>query len=439
MNSYNENLHSSVVSSLNAQELELQKLKSQVDASTFSMYYAQGARITAAEKLETTNNKYLFQQRVNNEAVGDSDMSTNVLTSATNAKTYVGKSISNTAVAAANVQIATNAIIKLASDTGSIFSIVNAADFGTDIYRQAEQAKKLMDTTAFLAEKTSQDSMEASSYVAKISATTLVDKATVTDTSIKDLLSVVSAQLDATTTELSTETANLTAANTDEKKTEGDLEDVNALYHASNTAYTLTKKELNLGLTVFTEEDEDEKAIGDETNYTVNFNKYEAPFKGLVSEKILSDTGGTKDKKRYNPVENYYIMLAKNSKQDTFSISEAEGLVAKDDESQFIKIPQNEFDPINSSREITRQIFTSGLKDTDGDNMDLGAEYVIFIYAELRINYKKIINTFDNYMSAASANFTLTNQLNIATTDSILVTPNGSMIILPDSDVADYD
>jgi len=138
MNSYNENLHSSVVSSLNAQELELQKLKSQKDAATFSMYYAQGARVTAAEKLEVTTLKYNFQQKVNSQAVTDSDMSTNVLTSANNVKAYVAKSVTNGSVAAANVQIATNAILKLASDTGSIFSIVNAADYGTEIYRQAE-------------------------------------------------------------------------------------------------------------------------------------------------------------------------------------------------------------------------------------------------------------------------------------------------------------
>lgn len=436
MNSYNENLHSSVVSSLNAQELELQKLKSQVDASTFSMYYAQGARITAAEKLELTNNKYLFQQKVNNQAVGDSDMSTNVLTSATNAKTYVSKSVSNTAVAAANVQIATNAIVKLASDTGSIFSIVNAADFGTDIYHQAEQAKDLMNTTAYLAERTSQDSMEASSYVAQISVATLADKATVADTSIKNLLGAVSAQLDDTTTELSTETANLTAANTEEKKTEGNLEDVNVLCHASNMAYTLTNKQLNLGLTVLPEDD----AIGDETNYTVNFNKYRAPFKGLISEKTPNNTEDDA-KKHYNPVENYYIMLAKNSKQDTFSISEAEALVAKDDESQYIEIPQEEFESISTENLISQKIFTSELKDSDGDKMALGSEYVIFIYAEFRINYKKIINTFDNYLSAASAKFSLTNQLNTVETSSILVTPNGSSfaVLTPSTDSSDSE
>ncbi|MFT4803425.1 MAG: hypothetical protein ACI9YE_000618 [Psychroserpens sp.] len=455
MNSYNENLHSSVVSSLNAQELELQKLKSEVDASTFSMYYAQGARITAEEKLGLTTNKYKFQQKVNTKAITDSDLSTNVLTSAKNVKSHVTKSISNTAVAAANVQIAANAILKLASDTGSIFSIVNAADFGTDIYNQSKTAYDLMNITAYDAEKASQDSMEASSLTAEISAVTLSDKATVADTSVKQLLTVVSTQLNAVTAELVTETNNVATTNTTEKKTEGDLEDLNAAYHASKTAYGLTNKELNLDLTVVLPES-DESFIGDETNYTVSFFPMNAPFKNIVPSK---SEGTAPTYKQYNPVENYYIMLVKAGKKDTFAISEAETLVTKDDATQYIKIPQQEFNEISKAEfvaaykkvfydnptitfeqiptqklekiiiylsKIKQTIFTSELLDTDGDKMSLGKDYTIFVYAELRTSYKKIINTFDNYLSAASEKFALTNQLNAPEAATIIVSPNGT-------------
>lgn len=435
MSSYNENLHSSVVSSLNAQELELQKLKSQKEAATFSMYYAQGARITAAEKLEVTTLKYQYQQKVNSQAVTDSDMSTNVLTSANNVKSYVAKSVSNGAVAAANVQIATNAVLKLASDTGSIFSIVNAADYGTDIYRQAEKAKQYMDQTAYLAERTSEDSMNASALVAEISANTLAEEATTADTSVKNLLSVTAAELDAITTELTTETEKLATSNTEEKKAEGTLEDVNAVYHASQTAYTLSNKELNLGLGVVSimgvstaDESDADQPTGDETHYTVQFSHFKTPFVNVI-EPTPKPSTDDKTIQIYNPVENYYIMLAKISKKDTFSISEADALVTKDDDSQFVKISQEEFITIQKSTtslgDITKKIFTSELKDTDGDAMTLGNDYVIFVYAELRTNYKKVINTFDNYLSAASAKFTLQNQLNAPKADSIVVTPNG--------------
>ena len=429
MNSYNDNLHSSVVTSLNAQELELQNLKVKKDAATFSMYYAQGARITAAEKLELTTSKYKFQQQVNNQAIIDSDLSTNVLTSANNVKTYVAKSVSNTSVAAANVQIAANAILKLASDVGSIFSIINAADFGTDIYNQAADVKSHMDKTAYLAEKTSQHSMEASSLIAEVPAATLASKATVGDTSVKDLLKVVTTQLDATTAELTTETTKLAEANTDEKKSEGGLEDINAVYHATEMAYRLANKELNLALGVNVEPEIDitsnepqahVKRVGDETDYTVKFNPYQAPFKGLFKEK--------KDERvKYNPVENYYLFLAKISKKSTFSISEAEGLIAEDRTSHYVRITQKEYEEVaNFPKKISQKIFTSQLLDTDGDKMALGTDYVIFVLAELRNNYKKLINSFDNYLSAASAKFMLTNQLNTAETKSINVLPKST-------------
>lgn len=422
MNSYNENLHTSVVNSLNEQEVALQKVKAEYDAATFSMYYAQGARVTAAEKLELTTKKYQFQQKVNDQAIVDSDLSTNVLTSANNVKSFVATSVTNTSVAAANVQIAANAILKLASDTGSIFSIINAADFDTEIYVQSKTAYDLMNETAYLAEKTSQDSMDASTKIAEVSSNTLADKATVADTSVKDILGIVTTELDDITTQLAADTANLSASNTAEKKTEGELEDVNAIYCSTTDAYTLSNSELNLNLTVTTPTN-----IGDRTHYIVSFNPYTSPFDNLIS--MDGNTG--------YPVENYYIMLAKDSKSSTFSISDAEGLITAGDIKRYVKIPPEQFsvNPIvNSENQIvglthkntplSKTIFTTDLQDTDGDDMMLGTNYVIFVYAELRKDYKKIINTFDDYMTAASAKFNLTNKLNPVSPVTIGVSNN---------------
>jgi hypothetical protein len=424
MNSYNENLHASVVSSLNTQQLELQKLKAELGASTFSMYYAQGARITAAEKLELVVEKYKFQQQVNEQVIVDSDLSTNVLASATNIKKIVAKSVSNTAVAAANVQIAANAILKLASDTGSIFSIVNAADFDTEIYTQSENAYELMNKTAYLAERTSQHSMEASALISEVSANTLSDKATVDDTAIKGTLGIVTKELNKTTAQLETEMTNLAAANNAEKKAEGALEDAKVAYDSSKTAYQLSNQELNLKLRVKTP-----TVIGDSTYYTVSFNEYENPFEKFKLNATRANTD--------NPVKNYYIMLVKQSKGGIFSISEAEGLVTEDDKERYKRVSPNDFKPVidpdgkideNDPKATSQQIFTSELLDTDGDKMMLGSVYVVFVYAELKTDYKKTINTFDNYLSAASANFNLTNQLNAPEPATITVTSDTEIV-----------
>lgn len=404
MNSYNENLHSSTVSSLNEQEVALQKVKSEKDAATFSMYYAQGARITAAEDLQTTTKKYKYQQKVNEQAIVDSDLSTNVLASSNNVKSLVALNVTNASVAAANVQISANAILKLASDIGSLYSMVNAADFDTEIYAQSKTAYELMNETAYMAELTSQLSMEATSLVAEIPSNTLADKATTTDAAMKSLLASTSGELEATTTKLYDDSKKLADANTTEKGTEGTLEDTNSVYNSTTEAYNLSNLELNHNLTV-----KIPKHLGDATEYTVSFDPYKSPFNTLETDKSVPGY----------PVQDYYIFLVKYTKSKVFSISDAEGYINTGDAKRYIKIKPSE-------QRLTETIYISELYDSDGDAMALGTEYVIFMYAELRNDYKKIINTFDNYLSAASAKFTLTNQLSRAETSSIVVSSSST-------------
>ncbi|WP_046755880.1 DUF334 domain-containing protein [Kordia jejudonensis] len=419
MSSYNDNLHSSVVTSLNTQELELQKVKSKQDASMFSLYYAQGARITASEKLEVTTEKYDYQQKVNGQATVDSDISTNVLASAKNTKTYADKSVTNTSVAAANVQIATNAIVKLSSDTGSILSIVSAGDYGTEIYEQAKNAAILMDNTAYVAEVASQKSMEASASISEVSTKTLLDKATITDTSIKDLLKVVSGQLEATNDLVQTETNEVSTTGIAEKKAEGQLEDIRISYRATQNAYRLSNAQLNLNLTVL-------PAL-DHQKFTATFDIYENPFFSNIT--IDGNTENTPP----NPVENYYVMLVKESKKQTFSINIAENIITNNEKS-YIEISPSDAvngkissliytaDPNNDSDDITIKV----LHDSDGNKLKLGDEYVIFVLTVFTTVYKKSINTFDDYLSAPSAMFSMAHNLLAPNYQDITVIPADS-------------
>ncbi|WP_298423896.1 hypothetical protein [uncultured Kordia sp.] len=419
MSSYNDNLHSSVVSSLNAQELELQKVKAKQDASMFSLYYAQGARITASEKLEVTSEKYEYEQKVNGQATVDSDISTNVLASANNAKTYTDKSVTNTSVAASNMQIATNAIVKLSSDTGSILSIVSAGDFGTEIYDQAKNAAILMDNTAYVAEVASQKSMESSASISEVSTKTLVDKATVTDTSVKDLLAVVSGELEATNTLVQTETSEVATTSTEEKKAEGQLEDLSVSYRATRDAYKLSNSQLNLDLTVL-------PSIAHQ-KFTASFNIYKNPFH------LEANTTDDKSTATKSPVDSYYVMLVKESQRQTFTINNAETIVNNGSTLSYVKI-----DPSDARNgRISQTIYISQpkgtelgevkvLHDSDGNEFKLGDDYVIFVLTVFTTEYKKSINTFDDYLSAASMMFTMKHTLNRPSFDSISVAPINS-------------
>jgi len=65
------------------------------------------------------------------------------------------------------VQVIKNAILVLASATGSIYSIVSAADYGSEIYRQAKKAYELTVKIAYHAEKVSLPTMSEIQYAAE--------------------------------------------------------------------------------------------------------------------------------------------------------------------------------------------------------------------------------------------------------------------------------
>ncbi|TCC90328.1 hypothetical protein EZ428_13710 [Pedobacter frigiditerrae] len=90
---------------------------------------------------------------------------------------YCKLSIANSSMAAANIQVALNAIVKLASDIGSIFSIVNAADRNSKMYENAKDLSKQVNDVAYKAELLSQLGMETAMCTFEVSASKVLDMA----------------------------------------------------------------------------------------------------------------------------------------------------------------------------------------------------------------------------------------------------------------------
>jgi DNA-binding protein H-NS len=407
MNSYNDNLHYGVVASLKTQELEQKNMKSRLEASMFTLYYAEGARITAGEKLDTANNKYTFQQSILEEAVNNCNISGNLLTSATQQKKYTAQSATNIAVSAANIQAAANAVVRLASDIGSVYSIVNAADFDSDIYDLSKQAYELMNETAYDAESVSQRAMEASMLTAEVTSSTVADEAKATNGLVTSLLNVATSDFNAISAVVATCNAALASASVSEKKSEGVLEIINAEYFAAKTAYALNNQELNLNLTV-------PEGLRTIDTYSVLFDYYKSPFNYDQTKGRVNSTNSTP--KGY-PVKSYYIMLVKDSRKRRFSISNAEGLLNNSD--QYVEVPNAP--TVLGQTAVQQKIYLSQLQDSDGDEMSLGQKYVVFVLAVFTEGFKKGINNFNDYLSAPSAVFTLTNQLATPQPDKITV------------------
>ncbi|MEP2935612.1 MAG: hypothetical protein ABJM06_07825 [Gilvibacter sp.] len=423
MNSYNDNLRSTVLASLNEQDLATKSSGATMDAASLTMFYAEGAKITATTRLVAADKTYKEKKEVNIEAVAVSNLSTNVMSTATQENALTAQSVTNAAVSAGNVQIAATAIVKLASDVGSIFNIVEAANKNTEIYRQAQKANERISATAYRAETLSKRAMDASANTAKISASTVENLATVADASIKELETIAAGELVEIAGVVEADNEALAEASIAEKAAEGDLEEAVESYNAIYQAFDFTNDTLNHELTA---------TAASATEYAVSFKVIEAAFgpKGSASESGMP-----------YPVKDYYIMVAKNDAKSTFSLDIADGIYTTEDLSR--KVKKEEYD--SNTGVITVDLKLHDISDVEGNDIELGEDYVAFVFAVYDDKYKTILNDFSNYLSAPSQPFTLQKELRLPrdfstkesgkethTTDFIFkVTKNGY-------DLADY-
>lgn len=398
MNTYNENLHASVVTSLQAQELELQNMQASLDSSIVTLYYSEGARITAQQQLDLASGQYKSAQDIRVQAVRNNNIAVNLNACANEQKTHTALSVSNISVAAANTQVAANAILRLTGDVGNILNMAQAADFDNEIYLQSVDANTVMSDTAYLAEAASQVAMKASYLTAEVAAATVAAEAKATATAVAALLTVTTADFDAMTETVAAKDNDVAAASDTEKVAEGVVEFVNADYYAGRKAYTLNNKELNLNLWI-------PYKGRTSTAYTVHFNRYVAPF-GL-KESVAS--AGTKEDTASYPVKDYYIMLVKESKQPIFSMADAEALLLTP--ARYVKIEGRKAQDVNIVNISRDRDGENYLLDSDGEPMELGNVYVVFLLAVFDDVYKKTLNNFDDYLTAASEKFSLTRQL----------------------------
>jgi hypothetical protein len=403
MNPYNQNLNSAVCAVLQTQALTLKTLKAQHTASMFTLYYTQGAKIAATQNLvyaksQLATHHIPIKQLANNAT----NLSANVLTSADQANQYVKQAVTNGAVAAANIQVAANAIIRLASDAGSIFSIVSAADFDSEIYELAKKMRELLNETAYGAEQLAEDAMEASMKIAEVSAATVYDDAKNANLSACNLFKIVSAHFDAALQIVNAVSDSLTVVDIRENTAEGNYTDIETSVTAALAAYTSTNNTLNLNLNVVVN-----NVPGG--YFSISFTPLHNPFKHDVAN--------------VNPIKAYFILLVKTSKAIAFNIIQTQQLHAINARC-CVAVTESVSDKV-----LSQQISTGTAWDADDEAIIPGNQYVAFIFAIFTDRYKKELNAFDDFLSAPSAPFAYSIPLNTPENSSIWVEDNNSNII----------
>ncbi len=411
MDTYNENLRASVATLLQGQELELKKVQAEADASMFTLYYAQGAAQVANDRLVTTKKIVNAAAVLNRSAVENNDLLQTNLSTVTMVDSNVKQSVTDAAVSASNVQIAATAVIRLASDIGSIYNIAQASGMDTEISHYATEVMELMKDTAYDAEKASQLAMEASVLTAEISTASVSDKVKTANTSMGALLKILSADLASAEQANVSAQASLDQARASAMQANGKFTNIDTANTAINNAYRLLIAEVNLALQVQLPDNYEG------SGFNVSFNLIKSPF----TQKNAAD---------HYPVKDYYLILVKDKAQTNFTLASAENIIA-DHSERCISLSGLMGAAVKDGSFSSRfDIYGTGakknevvLKNANGDKIETGTDYVVFLVAILMDEYKKAINVFDDFISIPSSSFRLAKELAIAT--GLTVTKTG--------------
>lgn len=408
MNTYNENLQQTVVNTLSALALNQSNLDSLKTVAEYTLYYAQGAEITARDKLEATEDDIATWHNINNQSLINANQVFNLLTSATDANTDVAVSITNTATAAANVQIASNAISTLASDIGAAFNIATASLYQTDVYDKIQSANSLINEVANEAKRISKSAMNASGFTSEITISEVLAQTASVKSNIDNLFKSTQTEFDKFSKLAITENTQITKASKAERQAEGELSDARREVTAINSAYDNTNNQLNQYL-----------SISVVSGYEIT-----ASFAALPLPTFYSPQASGVTIPPANP--NYYLTLVPAQNQTMFSIDQVEQLFAQrpvDDNSQFFKVTPDV--GVDAAGIVTRAPTSVPLSlDAFGNAIEVGSSYVAFLYIELSKQYKQYISNFSELLSAPSLPFTPATTLPMA--QHLVINPNST-------------
>lgn len=394
MNTYNDNLQQTVSETLSALTTEQTKLVSAETTAEYNLYYAQGAEITAREKLEKSEDKSEYYQHVNAQGVINDSQAINLLSSATDANNDVAASVTNVATAASNVQIASNAVALLASDIGAAVNIATASLYNTDTYKKIVDANNLINETANDAKKVSLTSMKTSAETAEIISAEVLTTATAVKTKIENLLKVTESEFTTISTLVVTENEKVASTSKTERMNEGTLRDANTAAAAITKTYSNASGQLNYDLNT---------TVQSGSEITVEFTE--------LPENIFNyPPAAGVDIPDKNP--NYFITLVPADKQSLLTTDQAEQLFAHTQSSSVKKSKDDtpvSFIPAKPGKNKIDNI--TQYSDIYGDDIDKGKEYVIFVYMEISLAYKQFIANFSDILTSPSQSFVLATDL----------------------------
>ncbi|PCK08968.1 MAG: hypothetical protein COA42_06415 [Alteromonadaceae bacterium] len=406
MNNYSDNLKATVDETLNALSAEKSKIASEQTTSQYNLYYAQGAELTARDKLSSTDDKAKTYCVINAQGVFTDNQATNLVSAVTETDTTVSTAITNVATASSNMQIASNAVALLASDVGAALNVATASLYNTDTYRKISDANKLINECANDAKAISLITLEASAQTSEIIAKETLANTQSLKTKISDLLASTQAEFDNLSALQVSENKDVANASVAERAAEGTLLNADRNEDAIGKAYNNAVCQLNHNLSV--------KVVSGCT-FKLKFNPLpEKLFQYPPADTVVIPSNDPK----------YFLALVPNSKKGlltpdlTSELFAESGMSGKDPSGTNITISTTRFTPVAAHTDCATEtvatvIYAASTQSVDiyGDPIVKGSDYVTILYIELAMPYKQYINNYADIISSPSEVFVLATQL----------------------------
>ncbi len=383
MNTYQEKLLSATEITLGTLISEKASRHSEENCAEFNYYFSQGVKLASQAQLEQITDECAIVQAMNEQVVASDSLAKNLLKTVKESEKSTLATVKNTQTAAKNVQVAANAVAKLASDIGSALNIVFAADYGTDIAKMTQSANDLIREAAYKAESASQTAMEASTMTAEITAKQVTDGTILVNKSVQTLLKATQKQLAQLETQKATDSVKYAETLIADKSAKGVLLDCQSQLQAINNSYARSNRELNYNVIVTP------RSLN---TIALKYTPFSHPFSSNHEhENTLAVPKADAQ---------HFICLVKASKRGLFNMDAANLNFSQYQDQRFISVKVDEA-PLDLANKL----------DSDGDLIAPGVNYVVFLYVELSLNYKKFTHDYSDLLSAPSELFSLDSAL----------------------------
>jgi hypothetical protein len=388
MNTYRDNLRETIKDTLADIRTEKERQGTLVNIAEDDLFFAEGTQSIASNRWEDIKSQYKKIHAISVQGVACGDQSGNLTNTAGSAAENVAKLVSNTATAANNVQVAANAIAKLAASMGSAKNISFATMQGSSVDDQVKKAEQHIKISAYLAEKMTIDAMQSTSNAAQIMTPKVFEDVKVVNEKFAEVELSSQTRLETVTDAMKTTQQTLSKSNTELIVAKGKLKAADKIYDGTVTSLTSCNDTLNFNLSIS------------------DFNDMSAK---VCFDAFLPEKGKEADGNKY------FIFVAKADLKETITYEFADNNFHQYSKERFFAVENVPRGKKNGNEAPFSRVINFAEEgcdlDVDGDKIERGTHYVLFIFMQINDKYKRRINNFNDKISTQSDEFVLTTKL----------------------------